>query len=52
MFSDRASWKRNLQPVSRMSTSNEGKSGIRGPDASNAALRIPSATSRVESVCC
>lgn len=51
-FSDRASWNRNLQPVSIMRAARDGNSAIRGPDSSNAALRIPSAISRVESVCC
>jgi len=50
-LSDRASWKRYLQPWSMTSAIREGKWPIRGPAASNIVLRIPRAVRRVESVC-
>ena len=51
-LSDRASWNRNLQPGSSIRDSREGKCMMQGPDSSSAALRIPKAIRRVESVCC
>lgn len=52
LFSDRASWKRNLHPGSMTMAFREGNCATVGPDSSNAALRIPRAVKRVESVCC
>jgi len=52
MFSERASWNRNLQPGSTMRALSEGNSAMAVPDSSKAVLSIPRATSRVESVCC
>lgn len=50
VFSERASWKRNLHPGSRTRASREGYSHSRDPHTSKAALRMPSAVRRVESV--
>ena len=50
-LSDRANWKRYLQPWSITSAIKEGKSPIREPATSNIVLRIPRAVKRVESVC-
>lgn len=52
LFSERASWKRNLHPGSMTMAFREGNCETVGPDSSNAALRIPRAVKRVESVCC
>jgi hypothetical protein len=52
ILSERASWKRNLQPESKMMDSREGKQEIVDPEVSMATFRIDKATRRVESVCC
>lgn len=52
IFSDRASWNKNLQPESIMIACRDLNSARRAPATSKAALRTPRAVSRVESVCC
>lgn len=50
-WSERASWKRYLQPWSRTRAKSEGYAHMRVPDTSNATFNVRRAVRRVESVC-